>query len=120
MKKTLLTTLSIALLLTSSCSLKFGKTKSVKSDAKKQTAQIDAKEKSRRAELKKVPACKKVLKECKKLDFVEGGFSEGNGLWRNCFYPTIEGKAATSKGKEVKVAANAKDVAACKPSVSKK
>jgi hypothetical protein len=86
----------------------------------KKTDAIDAKESARRAELEKVVSCKSILDECKKLGFVAGGFSEGKGLWRNCFYPTIEGKAASLKGKEVKVAANAKDVAACKPNVSKK
>lgn len=123
MKKTLLATLSIAILLTTSCSLKLHKNKSPKKETKEQTTQVDAiddKEKARRAEIKKVPACKNILKECKKLKFAEGGFSKGNGLWRNCFYPTVEGKSASLKGKEVKVVANAKDVAACKPSVVSK
>jgi hypothetical protein len=108
MKKTFLTTLSLCVF---ALSANAAETKTA--DA------IDAKETARRAQIEKVQTCKNVLDACQKSGFVAGGFSEGNGLWRNCFYPVIEGKTATQKGKEVKVAFNAKDVAACKPSVTK-
>jgi hypothetical protein len=101
MKKTFITALSI-------CAFAF-------SAANAADSAINTKENSRRSTIEQIPACGNVLNECKKLGFVAGGFKEGNGLWRNCFYPTIKGKkAATLKGQEVSVAASAEDVASCK------
>ncbi len=101
MKKTFLTALSIY-------AFAFSAANAADSD-------INTKEKAHRSAIEQIPACGNVLNECKKLGFVAGGFKEGNGLWRNCFYPTIKGKkAATLKGQEVSVAASAEDVASCK------
>ena len=92
MKKTFLTALSIY-------AFAFSAANAADSD-------INTKEKAHRSAIEQIPACGNVLNECKKLGFVAGGFKEGNGLWRNCFYPTIKGKkAATLKGQEVSVAA---------------
>lgn len=105
MKKTFLATLSI-------CAFAFSAATAAEQT---QDSSISKKEKSHRGEIEKIPACANVLNECKKLGFVAGGYKEGNGLWRNCFYPTIKGKKpATLKGQEVKVAASAEDVASCK------
>ena len=112
MKKTFLTTLSLCAFLISAVSANAAE--------KSKTSEVDAKEKARRAEIEKVSSCKNVLDECKKLGFVAGGFSEGKGLWRNCFQPVVDGKSATLNGKEVAVSANAQDVSACKTSISKK
>ncbi len=101
MKKTFLTILSVVSL---GASFAYAATQNQASD-------VDEKEKSRRSSIEKVASCAPVLNECKKLGFVAGGFKEGNGLWRNCFYPTVAGKSASLKGKEVKVTA---DVSACK------
>jgi hypothetical protein len=84
--------------------------------AAEKAMEIDSKENSRRVAIEQIPACANILNECKKLGFVAGGYKEGNGLWRNCFHPTIKGKAATQKGKEVSVAVNANDISSCKNS----
>ncbi len=105
MKKTFLTALSICAFAISTAN----------AAEQTQTSDISTKEKSRRSAIEQIPACGNVLNECKKLGFVAGGFKEGNGLWRNCFFPTIKGKKpATLKGQEVKVAASAEDIASCK------
>jgi len=105
MKKTFLTALSICAFVVSAAN----------AAEQTQASDISAKEKSRRGAIEQIPSCGNVLNECKKLGFVAGGYKEGNGLWRNCFYPTIKGKKpATLKGQEVKVAASAEDVASCK------
>ncbi len=62
-------------------------------------------------------SCKNILEQCKKLGFVAGGFKEGNGLWKNCFFPTISGKGATQKGSAISVAASAEDISACKAAI---
>jgi hypothetical protein len=100
MKKTFVTLLSV---LTLGASFAYA--------ADVQPSDIDAQEKTRRASIEKVASCAPVLNECKKLGFVAGGFKEGNGLWRNCFYQAVAGKAVTLKGKEVKVSV---DAATCK------
>lgn len=102
MKKTFLTLISICAFIFSSAY------------AAEQASEVDAKEKSRRSAIEKVPACKNILSACRTAGFVAGGYKEGNGLWRNCFHPTLKGKAASLKGKDVTITVNAADVSSCK------
>lgn len=66
------------------------------------------------SEIASNPACKNIINACEKSGFVIGQFNEGNGLRKNCIRQILAGKPATQKGKEVTVAVNANDVAACK------
>ncbi len=59
-------------------------------------------------------SCKNILEQCKKLGFVSGGFKEGNGLWRNCFFPTVNGKGATQKGSAISVSVSPDEILTCK------
>lgn len=109
MKKTLLT-LSL-------CAFAFSANAA---DTATPSSSLSLKELSRRSEIEKTPSCKNVLDSCKKLGFVSGGFSGGNGLWKDCFYSTIQAKPLTLNNKEVKADVTAADVAACKAVVEKK
>lgn len=62
-------------------------------------------------------SCKNILEQCKKMGFVAGGYKEGNGLWKNCFFPVISGQSVTQKGNPVTVSVNSADIASCKTSV---
>jgi len=66
------------------------------------------------SEIASNPACKNIINACEKSGFVIGQFNEGNGLRKNCIRQILAGKPVTQKGKEVTVAVNASDVAACK------
>lgn len=96
MKKTFLTILSICTLITTAAI----------------ADEIDAKEKNHRAAIEKVPSCANILGTCKAIGFVAGEHQSGNGLWRDCFYPTVAGKKINSKGRDVIV--NGADVTTCK------
>lgn len=117
MKKIFLATLSALLFSASVNATEVKSTKKPTQDTT-QSTEVDAKEKARRAQIEKIVTCKNVLGECKKLGFVEGGFSQGKGLWRNCFNQVLEGKSATLSGKEISVAVDGKDVSACKKAIS--
>ncbi len=117
MKKTFLATLSLCTFLTISAQAQENKAPVVEKrhhNKVEKTSDVDAKETALRGQIEKNTACATILSECKKLGFVAGGFKEGNGLWRNCFANVLEGKAASLKGKDVSVSANANDVSACK------
>lgn len=86
----------------------------VKKDGKLKEISKEAK-----AILESTPSCQNILGECKKLGFVEGEYKIGNGLWRSCFHPVVNGKAVTQKGNAVTVTADANDVTACKEVVAK-
>ena len=117
MKKTFITILSVLLISSAANASEVTPNKNLNS-AKNHNSEIDNKEKTRRAKIEKIPACKNILEQCKNAGFFAGGFSEGKGLWRNCFSQVIEGKAVTLSGKEVAISASATDVSSCKNSSS--
>lgn len=117
MKKTFITILSCLLIAGTANAAEVASNKT-SNNAKNQINEIDSKEKTRRTKIEKISACKNILEQCKNAGFFAGGFSEGKGLWRNCFSQVIEGKSVTLNGKEVVISASATDVSSCKNSSS--
>jgi hypothetical protein len=63
------------------------------------------------------PACQRIVAECKKLGFIVGEWKEDNGLWADCFYPVIDGKNSTRKGRSINVPVSPSDLQACRAAV---
>lgn len=61
-----------------------------------------------------IPACQKIVAECKKLGFIDGEYNQDNGLWGDCYDPVISGKNSTRKGKTINVPVSANDLEACR------
>jgi len=60
------------------------------------------------------PACQRIVEECKKLGFIVGEWKEDNGLWADCFYPVINGKNSTRKGRPINVPVSPSDLQSCR------
>lgn len=63
------------------------------------------------------PSCQKIVKECKKLGFVQGDWKTDNGLWKDCVDPVVQGGKPTREGKPIDVPVSASEVQACRAAV---
>jgi len=61
-----------------------------------------------------LPACKQIKKACKKSGFVNGGWKQGKGLWRNCINPVVQGQTAVESAFRPLPMLDAKIVDDCK------
>ena len=68
-----------------------------------------------KAEESAAPApCKKIAEVCEAAGFIKGDWKNGDGLWRDCVNPIIQGvKSAPGASKPLPIV-DAKSISACK------
>jgi hypothetical protein len=65
-------------------------------------------------------ACQKIIRECKRLGFIQGQWEKDNGLWRDCFDPVVKGGGTpTRDGKPINVPVSPGVVQACRAAESR-
>lgn len=66
-------------------------------------------------------ACQKIIRECKRLGFIQGQWEKDNGLWRDCFDPVVKGGGTpTRDGKPINVPVSPTVVQACRTAESRR
>ncbi len=62
------------------------------------------------------PACKQIADSCKAAGFVKGDWKKGDGLWRDCVDPIVQGQTSVPGATKPLPTVDAKVVADCKAS----
>jgi hypothetical protein len=71
--------------------------------------------KEHRSKGKEAPGpCKEIAEACKQAGFVQGDWKKGDGLWRDCVDPIIQGKTNVPGATKPLPTVDPKTVAACK------
>ncbi len=58
--------------------------------------------------------CKQVAEACRKAGFIKGDWKKGDGLWRDCVNPIVQGKTSVPGATKPLPAVDGKLVADCK------
>jgi len=58
--------------------------------------------------------CKKIAAACEQAGFIKGDWKKGDGLWRDCVNPIVQGISSVPGATKTLPAVDPKDVAACK------
>jgi len=58
--------------------------------------------------------CKEIANACRNAGFIKGDWKKGDGLWRDCVDPIMQGKTSAPGGTKPLPAVNASLVSACK------
>jgi len=58
--------------------------------------------------------CKQVEQACKNAGFIQGDWKKGDGLWRDCVDPIMQGQASVPGATKPLPAVNANAIAECK------
>lgn len=58
--------------------------------------------------------CKKIVEACKGAGFIQGDWKKGDGLWRDCVDPIIQGATTVPGATKSLPKVSADDIAACK------
>lgn len=58
--------------------------------------------------------CKEIASACRNAGFIKGDWKKGDGLWRDCVDPIMQGKTAVPGATKPLPAVNASLVSACK------
>jgi hypothetical protein len=67
------------------------------------------------ADDKGVPGpCKEIVEACKKAGFIPGDWKKGDGLWRDCVDPIVQGQTTVPGATKPLPTVDANLVAACK------
>src|SRR5271167_3484796 len=65
------------------------------------------------AAVENIPACQRIIEECKKLGFIPGQWKKDNGLWKDCFDPVVKGGGSPTRDeKPISVPVSPSDVQA--------
>jgi hypothetical protein len=59
-------------------------------------------------------ACQKIADACRSAGFVKGDWKKGDGLWRDCVDPIMQGKTSAPGGTKPLPAVDGSLVSACK------
>jgi len=58
--------------------------------------------------------CKQIAEACRKAGFIKGDWKKGDGLWRDCVNPIVQGKTSVPGATKPLPAVDGKLVADCK------
>ena len=58
--------------------------------------------------------CKQIAEACRQAGFIKGDWKKGDGLWRDCVNPIVQGKTSVPGATKPLPAVDAKLVADCK------
>jgi len=58
--------------------------------------------------------CKEIANACRNAGFIKGDWKKGDGLWRDCVDPIIQGKSSAPGGTKPLPAVDASLISACK------
>ena len=58
--------------------------------------------------------CKEIANACRNAGFIKGDWKKGDGLWRDCVDPIMQGKSSAPGGTKPLPTVNASLVSACK------